>query len=91
MVNAQLLKVGVGIRDLVDGFGGEVGGQAVLPELMRSLDLAFGLRGRRIFERNVMEAQRFSQRRQGIGQIAEKEAVVVHVKGQRQPVFLEGP
>lgn len=44
-VVAQGGNVFIGDFQVVDGFGGEVGGQAVLPELMFALHFAFGLGG----------------------------------------------
>ncbi len=81
-------RVGRGGRG--DGFGGEEGGQAPLPVLMLTFDLALGLGRARVTQGDAIEVERGPELGQGVGALGKEQAVAVHVKFQRQAVLGEG-
>ncbi len=89
-VEAQEMDVGIGVVQLADAFTGEVGGQAGLPELMFAFDLALGLGGGGVPQRDPVETQGPAQLGEALGNGGEEEAVVVDVEFQRQALGAEG-
>lgn len=75
VVEAQGLDVGSGVVQIGDLFTGEVGRQALPPEVMGALDLALGLGGGEA-EGDPVEVQRLAQLGEGLGIVGEEEAVV---------------
>jgi hypothetical protein len=75
----QCLDMRVGLVEVGDVFAGEVGGQALLPEEVRALDFAFGLRGWSIAEGNAIEVKGSAQLGEGVWDMGEEEAVEVYV------------
>ena len=89
-VEAEIGEQGVGAAEVGDGFRGEERREAVLPVLVAALDFAFGLRGGGVAEADVVEAQGGAELGEGVRDAGEKEAVAVHVEGEREAVGEEG-
>ena len=86
---AQLVHRGIGGRERLDAFCREESGQAVLPELVQSLDLALGLWRRRILEGDVIEMQGLAQIGQGVRHARKEKAMIIHIERQRQAVHFK--
>ena len=56
-MEAQGVDVRVGLFNVDDALAGEIGGKALLPELVFPFDFALGLRSWSVKETNVVEAQ----------------------------------
>jgi hypothetical protein len=54
---AKFFEQRVGLREGGDLLGGEDWRKAFLPEVVRALDLAFGLRGGSVAQRDLVKAQ----------------------------------
>ena len=89
-VEAEIGEQGVGAVEVGDGLCGEERREAVLPVLMAAFDFAFGLRGGGIAEADVVEAQRLDELGESVRNAGEKEAVAVHIEGEREAVGAEG-
>ncbi len=89
-VQPESLDVGVGVVEIDHVLAGKVGGQTLLPEEVSTLDLAFGLRGRSEPKGNAIEVEGLTKLGEGLGVMGEKQAVVIDVEFQRQPVLREG-
>jgi hypothetical protein len=88
-VAAQLANVGVGLLEVGDLLAGEVGGQAVLPELMFPFDLALGLGRGGVTETHAVKVKGRAQLRERVGDVGEEEGMEVDIEFQRQAVFQE--
>lgn len=88
-MEAQGLDVRIGLIEVGDGFAGEVGGQALLPELVFALDLAFGLGGGSVTEGDAVEMQGPAELGQGLRLGAKEQTGIIDVEFQRQPVVEE--
>ena len=73
-----------------DAFGGEERGQTALPRLMLALDLAFGLRGAGVTERDAVKEECRAELGEGVGVLREEETVAIDVVFEGQAVFEEG-
>lgn len=87
---AQVGNVRIGLGEIGDIFAGEEGGEAVLPELVFALDLAFGLRRWGVAEGDAVEVKGLTELGEGVGGVGEEEGMEVHVEFQRQAVFEKG-
>jgi len=87
---AQVGEVRIGLVQVGDLLAGEVGGQAVLPELVFAFDFALGLGRGRVTETHAVEVERLAQLGEGVGDVGEEEGMEIHVEFQRQAVFAEG-
>ena len=90
VVVAQLVDPEVGLGQRGDVFGGEEGGEPLLPEVVGAFDFTLGLRGGCVAQGDFVEAQRGTELGEGIGRVGEEEGMVVHVEGQRQAAGEEG-
>lgn len=90
VVIAELLQQVVGSVDVADVFGGEEGGQPVLPVVVQVLHFAFGLRCGCIEQAHAVVVDGGSELGECVGIVGIEEAVVVHVEGQLQAVGEEG-
>jgi hypothetical protein len=90
VVLAELSDPRVGVRDVDDAFGGEKGGEAILPEKVKAFDLTFGMRGRCVKQGDVVKLQGPAQLREGVRLLSQEEAVTVDVERQWQTVLGEG-
>lgn len=88
-VETQFLDMGIGLVEVGDVFAGEVSGQTLLPEEMRALDFTFGLGCGSVAEAHAIEVQSPAQLGESFWGVGEKEAVVIDVDFQRQPVIVE--
>ncbi len=87
---AQLFEQGVGLRKGRDLLCGEEWREAFLPEVVRALDLSFGLGSRRVAQGDFAKAQGAAELGQSLWLTGEEEAMVIDVEGQRQPVLAKG-
>jgi len=85
-VSAQSVDVRVGRLNFPDFFTGEIGREPALPELVFTLDFAFGLGRRGIAQTDVVELKGPAQLGQGLWVMGEKEAVVIDVELERPSV-----
>ena len=69
---------------------GEERREAFLPEVVRSLDLAFGLRSRCVTQGDFVKAQGAAELGQGLRLTGEEEGMVIDIEGQRQAVLAKG-
>src|ERR1700678_903407 len=90
VVMAKLFEQSVGLREGGDLLGGEDRREAFLPEVVRALDLAFGLRSGSVAQRNLVKAQGAAELGQGLWLTGEEEGMVVDVEGQREAVLAKG-
>ena len=88
-VVAQGGNVFIGDLQVADIFGGEISGQAVLPELMFPLHFALGLGRWGVAEGDIIKLQRPAQLGQGFGDLGGKQAVIIHIDFQGQAIFRE--
>ena len=88
-VESQRIDVRVGDFDLGDLFAGEIGWQAALPELVLTLDFAFGLWGWGIKETDVIEFKCRAELRERLGILREKDDVIIDVNLQWSSVAQE--
>ncbi len=90
VVMAELFEQSVGLREGGDLLGGEERREALLPEVVQALDLAFGLWSRSVAQRDLVKAQRAAELREGLWLTGEEEGMVVDVEGQGEAVLAEG-
>lgn len=64
--------------------------EAFLPVVVAAFDFAFGLRGWGVEEFDAVEVEGRAELGEGVRVVSVEEGVVVHVKGQREAVGLEG-
>jgi hypothetical protein len=87
---SQVGHEGLGRLGCGDRLGGEAGGQSVLPVLVLALDLALGLRGAGVTQRDAVEVEGGPELDDRVGALGEEQAVAVDIKFQRQAVLDEG-
>ena len=87
---AKFFEQSVGLREGGDLLGGEDRREAFLPEVVRALDLAFGLRGGSVAQRNLVKAQSAAELRESVWLTGEEEGMVVDVEGQWEAVLAKG-
>ena len=87
VVLAELFEQRVGLREGGDLLGGEDRREAFLPEVVRALDLAFGLRSRSVAQGDFVEAQRAAELGEGLRLTGEEVGMVVDVEGQWEAVL----
>ena len=90
VVMAELFEQSVGFRERGDLLGGEDRREAFLPEVVRALDLAFGLRSGRVAQRDLVKAQSAAELREGLSLTGEEEGMVVDVESQGGAVLAKG-
>ena len=90
VVEAEVFEQGVGLGEGGDVLGGEERREAFLPEVVGALDLAFGLRGGRVTQGDIVKAQGGAELGESVGLGGEKEEVVVDVEREREAVGEEG-
>lgn len=90
VVEAELFDEAVGFGECRDVFGGEEGGKTFLPEVVRALDLSFGLRGGREAEGDLVKAQGRAELGEGVWLVGEEKRVVVDIECQGQTAGGEG-
>ena len=56
VMDADLIKKGIGLGQIEGVLGGKKGWESPLPEIMSALDLALGLRSGRITQGDIVEA-----------------------------------
>lgn len=78
-VNAKFFEQRVGLGQGGDVLGGEERREALLPKIMRALDLALGLGGGRVTQRDFVEAQGGAELGESLRLAGEIEGVIVHV------------
>ena len=61
-----------------------------MPKVVRTLDLAFGLRSRRIAQGDFVKAQGAAELGQSVWLTGEEEGMVIDIEGQRQAVLAKG-
>ena len=61
-----------------------------MPEEVRTLDFAFGLRGRSVAKGDAVEVKGATQLGESLGDMGEEEGMEIDVNLQRQAVFDEG-
>ena len=76
--------------EVSDLFAGKVGGQTLLPEEVRALDLAFGLRSGGEAKGDAVEVESLTQLGEDLWVMGEEDAVVINVDFQRQPILGKG-
>ena len=89
-METQLVDVGIGLVEVRDLLTGEVSGEKILPEEVRSLDFAFGLRGRSVAKGDAVEVKGATQLGESLWGMGEEEGMEIDVDLQRQTVFDEG-
>jgi len=82
-VNVRIIKFG-------NLFAGEIGGEALLPELVFALDFALGLGCGSIKETNVVELQSCAQLGESLRVLSEEDAVIIDIELEWAPVGQEG-
>ena len=85
-----MLQQWVCARDFDDVFCGEEGDETFLPVVVAPFDFAFGLRGWGVEEFDAVEVEGGAELGEGVWVLGVEEGVVVHIKGQREAVGLEG-
>ena len=86
VVNAEFFEQRVGFGQGGEGLGGEERRAAFLPEVVGALDLAFGLRGGRVTQRDFVEAQGRTELGQSVRRAGEIEGVIVDVEREGEAV-----
>ena len=86
---AQLFEQGVGLRQRGDLLCGEERREAFLPEVVRSLDLAFGLGSWREAQGDFVKVQGAAELGKGLWLTGEEEGMVIDIESQRQTVLDE--
>ena len=89
-METQLVDVGIGLVEVGDLFTGKVSGKTILPEEVRSLDFAFGLRGRSVAKGDAVAVKGATQLGESLWGMGEEEGMEIDVDLQRQTVFAEG-
>jgi hypothetical protein len=89
-METQLVDVGIGLVEVGDLFTGKVSRETILPEEVRSLDFALGLRGRSVAKGDAVEVKGATQLSESLWGMGEEEGMEIHVDLQRQTVFDEG-
>jgi hypothetical protein len=89
-MEAQGVDVRVGYLDVDDALAGEIGGQALLPELVFAFDFALGLRGRSVKETNVVEAECGAELGQRVRGLSEENGVIIDIELKGSSVGQEG-
>lgn len=90
VVEAERFDEAVGFREGRDVFGGEEGGETLLPEVVCALDFSFGLWGGGEAEGDLVKVQSGAELGKGVGLVGEEKRVVIDVEGQRQARGGEG-
>ena len=85
----ELIQELVGPFEFRDAVSGQQGRETFLPVIVAAFDFAFGLGCGRIAEGDVIEVQGGTELGEGIGSMGEEKGVIIHIKGQREPVGLE--
>ena len=85
-----MVDVGIGLVEVGDLFTGKVSGETILPEEVRSLNFAFGLRGRSVAKGDAVEVKGATQLGESLRGMGEEEGMEIDVDLQRQTVFDEG-
>ena len=88
-MSEQLRQQGVGPTEFAYLVGGQERRQALLPVVVAAFDLAFGLGGWGIAQRDAIEMECGTQLGESIWIMGVEEGVVVNVEGQRQAMDLE--
>ena len=79
MVLPQFLQMFVRRADTADRLAQKIAGQPLLSELVVTLHFAFGLRSRSIPQGDIIEVKSPSKIGKVVGNMSEKEAVVIHI------------
>lgn len=90
VVEPQRVDVRVGVGQFGELFAGEIGWEALLPELVFALDFAFGLRRWSVTETNVVELESPAQLGERLRGFGEKDAVIINVELEGAPISQEG-
>jgi hypothetical protein len=86
----QGVDVSVRLLEFGDLFAGEIGWEALLPELVFALDFAFGLGGWSIKETNVVEFQSRAQLGERLWVLSEEDAVIIDIELEWASIGQEG-
>ena len=89
-MEAQRVDVRVGLLDVGDALAGEIGGQALLPELVFAFDFALGLRRWSVKETNVVEGESRAELGQSIRGLGEEHGVIIDIELEGTAVSQEG-
>ena len=89
-MEAQGLDVRVGLFHVGDALAGEIGGQALLPELVFAFDFALGLRSWSVKETNVVEGQGRAELGQSVRRLGEEHGVIIDIELEGAAVGQEG-
>ena len=89
-MKAQGVDVRVGLFHVGDALAGEIGGQALLPELVFAFDFALGLGSGSVTETNVVEGQGRAELGQGVRRLGEEHGVIIDVELEGAAVSQEG-
>jgi hypothetical protein len=84
---AKFFEQFVGLREGGDLLGGKDRRETFLPEIVRSLNFAFGLRSWSVTQRDLVKAQGTAELCESVWLAGKEEGVVVDVEGQREAVL----
>ena len=90
VVPAEFFEQDIGLGQGGDVLCGEEWREAFLPEVVGTLDLAFGLRCGRVAQGDFVEAQGLAELGEGVGGAGQEKGVVVDVAGERETVGAAG-
>lgn len=90
MMLAQRVQKDIGLRQSGDVLGRKEGRQTFLPEVVRALDFALGLRSGSKAERDLVKTQGGAQLSKGVALTGEEEGMVIDVKSQWETMGKEG-
>ena len=90
-MNPQVVEQGIGGLEGGDVFRGKKGGQTPLSVAVGALDFAFGLRGGRVAQGDVVEAQGGPELGKSFGRAGEEKGMIIDVESQGQAVNGKGP
>ena len=89
-METQLVDMGIGLVEVGDLFTGKVSGETILPEEVRALDFAFGLRGRSVAKGDTVEVKGAAQLGESLWGMGEEEAMEIDIDFQGHSQFDEG-
>ena len=89
-MEAQGVDVRVGLLEVGNALAGEIGGQALLPELVFAFDFALGLRRWSVTETNVVEGESRAELGQSIRGLGEEHGVMIDMELEGTAVGQEG-
>ncbi len=87
---AQFFEQIVGFRESGYLLRGKERWEAFLPEVVRALDFAFGLRSRGVTQRDFVKAQGAAELGQSLWLTGKEEGMVIDVEGQREAMLTKG-